>query len=124
MLYESEVIDAVCRFLEEHKLQVVQRKRGRERGDDILAQGARGRFALHVEAKGEGSEDSGSKRFGCEFNSNQSPITRRRRFIVLQRCSKRPTARRSVLSESLSRIILLSERRSVRSTSLLGSWGF
>jgi hypothetical protein len=70
MLYEDDIIDAVCSHLEKHGFTISQRLRSTERGDDIIATHCSG-LLLYIEAKGEGSARSGSARHGLTFNSGQ-----------------------------------------------------
>ncbi len=55
MLTESEVIKAVCGFLESNGFQVRQALCETERGVDILATAPDGKRQVSVEAKGETS---------------------------------------------------------------------
>lgn len=69
MLYEDDVVNAVCTFLERDGWQIVSRAMAHQHGDDIVAR--RGSDRLIVEAKGEGSSKQGTSRFGLHFNRGQ-----------------------------------------------------
>lgn len=70
MLYEDDIVDAVCEHLKRQKCIIKQRLRSTERGDDIIAVHPSG-WHLYIEAKGEGSAREGSARHGNTFNSGQ-----------------------------------------------------
>ena len=71
MLYEDDIVDAVCAHLRRNKFTVIQKLSAKERGDDIIATG-RGRISkLHIEAKGETSSRRGSGRYGSPFRGFQ-----------------------------------------------------
>jgi len=70
MLTESQVIDAVCRFLKGKGFKIEQRRRETETGDDIVAVSTDGKTAL-IEAKGETSSKAFSSRFGKMFSGGQ-----------------------------------------------------
>lgn len=72
MLFESDVIDAVCAFLQRGGYDIRQKLGPTERGDDIIAvkPGAES-FELRVEAKGETSSKSTTRRYGKPFGSAQ-----------------------------------------------------
>ncbi len=69
MLYEDDVVDAVCGLLRQHGWAIESVAHAHERGDDIAA--AKGGMRLLVEAKGEGSSREGSRRYGQPFTGNQ-----------------------------------------------------
>ena len=69
MVYESKVVYAVARLLEDDGWVIQQELRPTQRGDDIVAT-KRGR-ELRIEAKGEGSERKGSSRHGEPFTRAQ-----------------------------------------------------
>lgn len=69
MLTESDVIAAVCTYLEANGYEIRQHLTEVERGEDIVA--VRGTERLVVEAKGETSSKSGSARFGKAFSRGQ-----------------------------------------------------
>lgn len=72
MLFESDVIDAVCAFLQTWGYNIRQKLGPTQRGDDIVAvkQGAMS-FQLCIEAKGETSSKKGSNRYGEPFDAAQ-----------------------------------------------------
>ena len=69
MIYESQVVYAVSRHLEADGWTIRQELKPTQRGDDIIA-AKRGR-ELRIEAKGEGSERTGSSRHGKPFTRAQ-----------------------------------------------------
>jgi hypothetical protein len=71
-LYECDVIEAVCRFLESRGYRISHKLGPRERGDDIIAlrEGSPDRPLL-VEAKGATSSNPASKRYGKPFDAAQ-----------------------------------------------------
>lgn len=71
MLYEDDVVDAVCAYLERNRYRIVSRCNSKQRGTDIEAQHLSSKSMLRVEAKGETSKESGSKRYGKPFNNGQ-----------------------------------------------------
>jgi Holliday junction resolvase-like predicted endonuclease len=73
MTSEDEVVAAVCRHLERGGYEILQRCRTSERGIDIVARSPAG-DVVHVEAKGETSNDPSSKRFGKPFNRAQCGV--------------------------------------------------
>ncbi len=70
MLIESDVIEAVCRFLKSHGYRVTQQLNESQASDDIVAFSANGTKVV-IEAKGETSSKSHSSRFGKPFSSGQ-----------------------------------------------------
>lgn len=70
MLYEDDIIDAVCSHLESRGFTIERRCLSTERGDDIVASHTSG-LRLYIEAKGEGSSREGSPRHGRSFHSGQ-----------------------------------------------------
>ncbi len=72
MLFESDVIDAVCTKLETHGYNIRQRLETNQHGDDIIAikQTPMPR-ELYIEAKGETSSREDSQRYGRPFDSAQ-----------------------------------------------------
>jgi hypothetical protein len=72
VLYEDDVVDAVCRYLEYHDYAIRQSLTSVQRGHDIVAE-KRGdpTWTLYVEAKGEGSSKAGTARYGRSFDSGQ-----------------------------------------------------
>jgi len=75
MLFETDVIDAVCVHLESHGFTILQRLSPTERGIDVIAKREEpSPFELSIEAKGETSERKGSQRYGKPFDSAQVKI--------------------------------------------------
>jgi hypothetical protein len=70
MLYEDDIVAAVCRYLESRGFTTDRRCRSTERGDDIVASHPSG-LRLYIEAKGEGSARPGSARHGRAFDKRQ-----------------------------------------------------
>jgi hypothetical protein len=72
VLYEDDVVDAVCRYLEHNDYVIRQSLTSMQRGHDIIAD-KRGdpTSTLYVEAKGEGSSKAATARYGSSFNSGQ-----------------------------------------------------
>ena len=75
VLFESDVVNAVCTELQARGYQIIQKLRTNEQGDDIIAvkQAAPVR-ELYVEAKGETSSRKGSRRYGKPFQGAQIRI--------------------------------------------------
>ena len=71
MLTESEVIAAVCRFLESNRFHVAQSLSEVEHGVDIEGLAPDGETKFSIEAKGETSSKSTTARFGQPFDSAQ-----------------------------------------------------
>jgi len=71
MLYESQIIDAVCSFLEQNGFRIPQRLSATQRGEDIKGLAPDGKTKISIEAKGETSSISSSKRYGKAFDSRQ-----------------------------------------------------
>jgi len=69
VLHEDAVVDAVTGFLVARGWRIEAVAHAHQRGDDIVA--VRGDTRLIVEAKGEGSSKTGTKRFGNVFTGNQ-----------------------------------------------------
>lgn len=69
MLYEDDVVEAVCAYLTRGGWTIESSATVLDHGDDIVA--SRGARRLVVEAKGEGSSQSHTRRFGAPFTSNQ-----------------------------------------------------
>jgi hypothetical protein len=65
VLTEDQVTEAVCDYLRTHHWTIVSRAMGKAPGVDVVAeqQGIR----LEIEAKGAGSSDPSSSRFGHSF---------------------------------------------------------
>ena len=70
VLYEDDVVNAVCEHLGEAGWTIVSKALAIQHGDDIVTT-KQGR-TLVVEAKGAGSSKTGTKRFGQLFNQNQA----------------------------------------------------
>src|ERR1700735_270870 len=71
MLTESQVIAAVCRFLRKNGFRVTQHLSEKQRGRDIIAVAENGKREIAIEAKGETSSMSHTRRYGKCFNSGQ-----------------------------------------------------
>lgn len=69
MIYEDDVVDSVKSYLEKEGYEIIRYCHTRERGEDIVAK--KGNKYLYVEAKGEGSSDPNSNRYGKKFDSSQ-----------------------------------------------------
>ncbi len=70
MLYEGDVIDAVCSHLEQAGYTIKQRLRPNQHGDDIIAIG-RNQQEVYIEAKGETSSLETTARYGKPFDDAQ-----------------------------------------------------
>ncbi len=75
MLYESDVINAVCEKLESLGYSIQQKLDTNQKGDDIVAirHGEKTRKIL-IEAKGETSSRKNSERFGNRFDGAQVKV--------------------------------------------------
>jgi hypothetical protein len=71
MLYEKQVVNAVCRFLKKNGFRITQRLATTERGEDIQALAPDGKQRITIEAKGATSSRVESNRYGRPFNSGQ-----------------------------------------------------
>lgn len=72
MLYEDDVVDAVCRYLEHNGYVIRQSLTSVQHGHDIIAdKRVDPTWTLYVEAKGEGSSKATTARYGSSFNSGQ-----------------------------------------------------
>lgn len=73
MLYEDDVVDAVCTTIRRSGYEIVQRLRTKQKGDDIIAVRTRDGdvVKLIIEAKGETSSNENSNRYGKAFDSSQ-----------------------------------------------------
>lgn len=71
MLTESNVIAAVCLFLDTHGFSVEQRLVETQKGDDIIAVDHDCNRELVIEAKGETSSKPHTARYGKAFSSAQ-----------------------------------------------------
>ena len=69
MLYEDDIVAAVCGYLESRGFTIDGRCRSTERGDDVASHPSG--LRLYIEAKGEGSAREGSARHGKVFHSGQ-----------------------------------------------------
>jgi hypothetical protein len=75
MLFEIDVVDAVCKLLECSGYEIVQRLDTKQHGDDIVAKKqTRAYRELRIEAKGATSSRMGSERYGQLFDSTQVGI--------------------------------------------------
>ncbi len=72
MLYETDVINAVCEYLVNCGYTIEQRLEPTQRGDDIVARKTvQSTHLLYVEAKGETSSRKNSQRYGKPFSRGQ-----------------------------------------------------
>ena len=71
MLYEDDVIEAVCQHLKQNGFEISEQNPSTKRGDDIVARGTGSIRDLCIEAKGETSKRKSSSRYGNEFNGGQ-----------------------------------------------------
>ena len=75
MLYEQDVVEVVCKILDQHGYKLDKVCTISERGFDIIAsQTSPRRIRLYVEVKGETSSRVNSKRYGKPFNIGQVRI--------------------------------------------------
>jgi hypothetical protein len=65
VLTEDQVTEAVCEHLRAHHWTIVSRAMGKTPGVDVVAERQEAR--LEIEAKGAGSSDLGSSRYGHSF---------------------------------------------------------
>jgi Holliday junction resolvase-like predicted endonuclease len=72
-LYEDDVVDAVCGYLELHGYTILQKCSSKVKGVDIIAKSAGGE-TFHVEAKGETSKVKTSKRYDKPFRRGQCHV--------------------------------------------------
>jgi hypothetical protein len=68
---ENEVIEAVCRHLQQNGFVVKQRRHTTEHGVDIIAVDPRSGRTIYIEAKGGTSSRDGSARFGKPYTQTQ-----------------------------------------------------
>jgi hypothetical protein len=72
LLYEDDVVDAVCRYLKRNGYVIRQSLTVVERGHDIIAsKKSQRQWDLYIEAKGQGSSKSSTARYGSAFSSSQ-----------------------------------------------------
>ena len=72
MLFEYDVIEAVCEYLQLYGYHIDQKLRPNQQGDDIIAsKSGNQKRALFIEAKGETSSRNTSNRYGKPFSSSQ-----------------------------------------------------
>lgn len=71
MLYENDVIEAVCSYLENRNFTILKKSTTNQKGDDIIARPQSAKYKLHIEAKGETSSKEKTNNYGESFNSNQ-----------------------------------------------------
>ena len=72
MLYEDDVVAAVVAHLRADRWEIESTALATQHGDDIVA--TRNAERLVVEAKGEGSSKSHTKRFGAPFTKQQASV--------------------------------------------------
>ena len=70
MLYEDDIVDAVCSHLKQMGFIIDERRTSLECGDDIIAKHLSG-IELRIEAKGETSKQPNSSRYGKPFKRSQ-----------------------------------------------------
>jgi hypothetical protein len=70
ILHEFTIIEAVAKRLVSNGWKILSKCKGRERGDDLVA--TRNGESLRIEAKGEGSSDPGSAKFGKRFDRGET----------------------------------------------------
>jgi hypothetical protein len=71
MLTEPMVVRAVMRYLKKRGYFDFKTTSGRAHGDDLIGRPPRGRFTLHIEAKGQTGAHKGSRRYGKPFSAAQ-----------------------------------------------------
>ena len=81
MLYEDDVIEAVCQHLKQNGFEISEQNPSTKRGDDIVARGTGSIRDLCIEAKGETSKRKSSSRYGNEFNGGQVRESRCERIL-------------------------------------------
>jgi 5-methylcytosine-specific restriction protein B len=97
ILYEEDVIDATCAYLEKRNFNIEQRLTATERGDDIVASRA-DEVRVFVEAKGEGSSQEHTARYGQAFGSAQIRVHVAEAFFRAARMRQQPcTSRQKVV---------------------------
>ncbi len=69
MIYEDDVVDSVIDYLKREGYDLISYCHTRQRGYDIVAK--KHDKYMYVEAKGEGSSDPRSNRYGKKFDSSQ-----------------------------------------------------
>ncbi len=69
MIYEDDVVEAVCRLLRDHGYTIESKATVSQHGEDIIA--VRGDRRIVVEAKGESSSKEHTKRYGKPFTKAQ-----------------------------------------------------
>jgi Restriction endonuclease len=70
MLTENEIIKKMVSFFEKKGFSICETHSTNEHGIDIIAKSPKG-IPYYIEAKGETSSKSNTKRFGKSFNKNQ-----------------------------------------------------
>lgn len=92
-LYESDVVDAVCQYLEGQSFTIQQRLTPKQPGIDVIALRQEPvPIELVVEAKGETSERGGSQRYGNPFDSAQVKIHIAEAFYTAAALTSSPTS--------------------------------
>ncbi|MEL6439548.1 MAG: hypothetical protein AAFQ80_09875 [Cyanobacteria bacterium J06621_8] len=71
MLYEDDVIEAVCTYLKDQDFTILSKCATTEKGDDMIAEHPFGKYNLYIEAKGETSSKEGTNRYGMLFKGSQ-----------------------------------------------------
>ncbi|RKD28081.1 protein NO VEIN domain-containing protein [Lacrimispora algidixylanolytica] len=70
MINENQVVDYVCKYLEDNNYTVDEHRNTNEKGYDIVAFNENGK-KLIIEAKGGTSSKPGTNRYGKDFNQKQ-----------------------------------------------------
>lgn len=70
MLFESQVISSVSKYLKGKGHKIIQELNESQKGDDIISIDSKG-SKYYIEAKGETSSKKGSSRYGKPFTSSQ-----------------------------------------------------
>ena len=73
MLFEYQVISAICTYLKAEGHTIEQQLTETEKGDDIIAAAPDG-YKVHIEAKGETSSQAHTKRYGQPFTRSQCKV--------------------------------------------------
>jgi hypothetical protein len=74
VITENDVIEAVCRHLEQNSYQIIKRCSTAQKGEDIVAEHVSSGITIRIEAKGETSDLPSSKRFGKPFSRSQCQV--------------------------------------------------
>lgn len=74
LLFESDVVDAVCKYSLSMGYEIIQYLGPKQKGVDIILRRPEHPRELWIEAKGETSEREGTSRYGRPFDSAQVHI--------------------------------------------------